>query len=118
MARNVKDKGPAPSDGKTLRSKRVLSVVATIVLAGVVFIFYYSFYVSSQRDYFNERAFRLLSTMGDSVSQQAKIAHDVIAAGASKDSADSAADYVQRALGGANDPRRYVTFRYFHGCCR
>lgn len=85
---------------RALRSKRLYWVVGTIAVAAVLFTLYYSVYVSSQQAYYNERAFRLLSSMADKFALHVDIAENVLRASASYKDAEEAGDYIHRVLHG------------------
>src|SRR5882757_9052708 len=92
--------GAAQAKEKAMRSKKLYWVVGTLVVAAVLFTLYYSVYVSSQQAYYNERAFRLLSSMSDKFALQVKIADNVLRASASFGNAKDASDYIHDVLPG------------------
>src|SRR5215472_15100014 len=85
---------------KALRFKRFYWAAGTIIVAAVLVTFYYSTYVSSQQAYYNERAFRLLSSMADKFSSRVRIAENVLKASASYPDSQKASNYIQRVLHG------------------
>ena len=92
--------GSTKAREKALRSKKLYWVFGTCVIALVLFTLYYSLYVSSQQTYYNDRAFRLLSSMGDKFAQDVEIAKSVLVASASYGSPGEAGDYIQKILHG------------------
>ena len=100
--------GTARAKEKAARFKRFYWVLGTIVVAAVLFTFYYSVYVSSQQTYYNERAFRLLSSMADRFSLQVRIAGNVLRASASFPDANTANDYIHTALHGKIQDHDYT----------
>jgi hypothetical protein len=81
---------------KTVRSKRLYWGFGTAVVAAVLFTFYVSGYVSSQQTYYNERAFRLLSSMADKLALHVKNADNVLRASASFENGDQANQYIHK----------------------
>src|SRR5882757_3625316 len=100
--------GAARAREKAARSKRFYWVLGTIVVAAVLFTFYYSVYVSSQQAYFNERAFRLLSSMADKFALHVRIADNVLRASASYKDADAANNYIHRVLHGKIEDHDFI----------
>lgn len=100
MALNGEKNGAIQAREKNLRSKKLYWVVGSSIIALVLFTLYYSFYVSSQQSYYNERAFRLLSSMGDKFGQNVEIAGNVLAASASFEDATKAGNYIHGILHG------------------
>src|SRR5882724_11327519 len=90
--------GAVRTKEKTARSKRLYWSFGTIVVAAVLFTFYVSGYVSSQQAYYNERAFRLLSSMADKFALHVRIADNVLRASASFPNAGKANDYIHTVL--------------------
>jgi len=97
MATSEKN-GAARAREKTARSKRLYWGFGTAVVAAVLFTFYVSGYVSSQQTYYNERAFRLLSSMADKFALHVKNADNVLRASASFENADQANQYIHKVL--------------------
>src|SRR5262249_30125578 len=93
---------------KALRSKRFYWAAGTIIIAAVLVTLYYSTYVSSQRAYYNERAFRLLSSMADKFSSRVRIAENVLKASASYLDSQKASNYIQRVLHGEMDEHDFT----------
>jgi hypothetical protein len=75
---------------KTVGSKRFYWVFGTLVAGVAGFVLYYGFYVSSQQDYYDQRAFRLLAIMGDSVRNQVDRVANTLAASAGGQPEESA----------------------------
>ncbi|HZT32405.1 MAG TPA: hypothetical protein VFA33_21125 [Bryobacteraceae bacterium] len=76
---------------KVLRSHKIYVPLITILGSAFLFCLYYLFYVSGQRAYADERAFRLLSAVSDQLQQRLEKLDDLMAAA-----------YVSR------DPRLYL----------
>ena len=55
---------------RALRSHKLYVPLITVAVSAGLFLIYYFFYVSSQRDYANDRAFRLLSVVSDQLAQR------------------------------------------------
>ena len=55
---------------RALRSHKFYVPLITVVGSAALFFVYYFFYVSWQRTYANERAFRLLATVGDQMVEK------------------------------------------------
>lgn len=89
-----------PGSSTSLRSKRFYWGFGIIAGAIALFVLYYSFYVSSQQTYYNERAFRLLSVMGDSVTGRVERVRDVLAASAVHGDQAGADEYVRKVMSG------------------
>ena len=71
---------------KAIRSHKFYVPLLTIAGCAGLFLVYYFFYVSWQRNYANERAFRLLSVAGDQLmTRRANVGRVLSAALASKD---------------------------------
>ena len=97
MATSEKN-GVAWAKEKTAGSKRLYWGFGTAVVAAVLFTFYVSGYVSSQQTYYNERAFRLLSSMADKFALHVKNADNVLRASASFENGDQANQYIHKVL--------------------
>jgi hypothetical protein len=108
MALNEKSNGSAQAREKALRSKKLYWVVGTIVIALVLFTLYYSLYVSAQQAYYNERAFRLLSSMGDKFALDVEIAGNVLTASTTYENSAAAADYIHRVLHGKMEEQDFA----------
>jgi hypothetical protein len=65
---------------RALRSHKLYVPLITIVGSGALFFIYYFFYVSSQRSYANERAFRLLAVVGDQMVKRFDNLRNILAA--------------------------------------
>jgi len=100
--------GAAQTKEKALRSKRLYWVLGTLVVAAVLFTVYYSVYVAAQQTYYNERAFRLLSSLSDKFALQVQIAGNVLKAASSFPEKDKASDYVHLALHGKLEERDFI----------
>src|SRR4051794_20633975 len=85
---------------KKLLSKRFQWVLGTIIVAAVLFTVYLSGYVSSQQAYYNDRAFRLLSSMADKFMLHVQIADNVLRASATFENAQDANRYIVTVLHG------------------
>jgi hypothetical protein len=55
---------------RVLRSRKLYVPLITVAVSAGLFFIYYFFYVSSQRSYANDRAFRLLSVVSDQLAQR------------------------------------------------
>src|SRR5882757_7089838 len=100
--------GAVRTKEKTARSQRLYWVLGTVVGAAVLFTFYVSGYVSSQQAYYNERAFRLLSSMSDKFALHVRIADNVLRASASFKDADAANNYIHRVLHGKIEDHDFI----------
>jgi len=100
MSPNGKTNGSPQAREKSLRSKKLYWVAGTLVVALVLFTLYYSVYVSSRQSYYSDRAFRLLSSMGDKFARDVEIAENVLKASASWAKPEEAKDYVREILHG------------------
>src|SRR6266849_5209639 len=100
MASSEKSNSSAQAREKALRSKKLYWVVGTVVIALVLFTLYYSLYVSAQQAYYKERAFRLLSSMGDKFALDVEIAGNVLAASSTYQDPAAAGDYIHHVLHG------------------
>src|SRR5438309_5257326 len=89
------------------RSSKVYIPLITILGSAALFFAYSFIYVSRQESYANERAFRLLSVVGDQLAKHFENLQSVMAAalvypnddGAHKAAADKAARYIKRVAG-------------------
>jgi len=79
-----------------IRSHKVYIPLLTIALSAGLFFIYHTFYVSWQRNYANERAFRLLSVAGDQLVQNRKNLKNIFAAALQENS--HADEYLKRFL--------------------
>ena len=77
---------------KVLRSHKLYVPLITVAGAAGLFFIYYFFYVASQRSYANDRAFRLLSVVGDQLVTRFENLKSVL--GASLVAPTDAADYL------------------------
>lgn len=93
---------------EVFRSKKFYWILGTLAVVGVSLSLYYMIYVASQQSYYNDRAFRLLSSMADKLNLDLEIVRNVLAAAANKNSLDSANDYVERFLHGTLEPGDFV----------
>src|SRR5215813_3858336 len=55
---------------RALQSHKLYVPLITVALSAGLFLIYYFFYVSSQRRYADDRAFRLLSVVSDQLAQR------------------------------------------------
>jgi hypothetical protein len=103
-----------PARNRSLQSKRFYWLVGTVAAALAGVVLYYSFYVSSQRDYHDQRAFRLLAIMGDSVVGRVGRVRDVLTASVvdGRD-LDTAAVYVHNTMAGILDPKDFHYNNFF-----
>ena len=104
--------GAARAKEKTVRSKRLYWGFGTAVVAAVLFTFYVSGYVSSQQTYYNERAFRLLSSMADKFALHVKNADNILRASASFENAGLANQYIHKILHTKMADRDFVVTRW------
>src|SRR5215813_11224318 len=104
--------GVARANEKAARSKRLYWGFGTAVVALVLFTFYVSGYVSSQQTYYNERAFRLLSSMADKFSLHVKNADNILRASASFENADLANQYIHNVLHAKMPDHDFVITRW------
>ncbi len=104
----AKGRRPERSQDQILRSKKIYTVAITVGVVVCLLILYYSLWVSSQEAYYNQRAFRLLSTMADRTSLNVGSVRDVFAAAAAYPSKDEASKFLgltyKRAFGGSPLP--------------
>src|SRR5882672_1328139 len=100
--------GAVRAKEKTARSKRLYWSFGTIVVAAILFTFYVSGYVSSQQAYYNERAFRLLSSMADKFALHVKNADNVLRASASFKTAEDANQYIHKVLHSKIQDRDFI----------
>ena len=100
--------GAAQAKEKALRSKRLYWVIGTLIVAAVLFTVYFSVYVAAQQTYYNERAFRLLSSMSDKFGLQAQIAGNILKASSSYPDKDRATDYLHLALHGKLEEKDFI----------
>jgi hypothetical protein len=108
MASSEKSNGSVQGREKALRSKKLYWVVGTVVIALVLFTLYYSLYVSAQQAYYNERAFRLLSSMGDKFAADVEIAGNVLMASSTYPDPAAAGDYIQHVLHGKMEEQDFA----------
>lgn len=97
---------------KAARSKRLYWGFGTIVVAAVLFTFYISGYVSSQQAYYNERAFRLLSSMADKFALHVKNSDNVLRASASFETEADANQYIHKVLRNKIQDRDFTITRW------
>jgi hypothetical protein len=100
--------GAAQAKERALRSKRLYWVIGTLIVAAVLFTVYYSVYVSAQQTYYNQRAFRLLSSLSDKFGLQVQMAGNVLKASTSFSDQNQASDYVHLALHGKLEERDFT----------
>jgi hypothetical protein len=100
IASNDKSNGSVPVREKNLRTRKLYWVLGTVVIALVLFTLYYSIYVAAQQAYYNERAFRLLSSMSDKFAQNVDIAGNILTASATYQDRNAAGEYIHRVLRG------------------
>jgi hypothetical protein len=86
---------------KALRSHKLYVPLITVAGAAGLFFVYYFFYVSSQRSYANDRAFRLLSVVGDQLVKRFENLNKVFAAALV--SPKDAEDYLTERVPGLKD---------------
>jgi hypothetical protein len=91
-----------------LSSRKLYWILGTFGVAGIALSIYYMVYVSSQQDYYNERSFRLLASMGQKLALEIDIVRNVLAAAATKDSVEQANDYLHRSLHGTLEEKDFV----------
>src|ERR1051326_2995475 len=94
----IEKNGAARAKEKEARSKRLYWGFGTAIVAAVLFTFYVSGYVSSQQTYFNERAFRLLSSMADKFALNVKNPKNIRRASAIFENAELANKYIHKVL--------------------
>ena len=82
-----------PPRRKLSRVRYYLPLFTSAILVALFAVYYY-FYVAGQTRYFDQRAFRLLSVMGDKVASEADGIHGALAASTALASAPEARDYL------------------------
>jgi len=104
--------GASRAKEKETRSKRLYWGFGTAIVAAVLFTFYVSGYVSSQQTYYNDRAFRLLSSMADKFALHVRNADNILRASASFDNADLANQYIHKVLHTKIQDRDFIVTRW------
>src|SRR5437868_10227427 len=80
----------------SFRSNKLYVPLATILGCGALFFVYHFIYVASQRNYADERAFRLLAVAGDQMGRKFENLNKVLSASLVP---SSAADYLKQVRG-------------------